>query len=137
MTPAEAISIISRQAPCPHANAQTDMGDGKTWARCDDCGREFPQASWDQARHRAKLFDAAIRTLEKPAPGRYGLCRMTYTDDHGTYSVEVVDTETLPDIIIAVVRPLLLAAGFGLETVNRYLPLDENMDISPGEVASE
>lgn len=55
-----AFGIISKQSPCPHDNADTSLGNGKVWARCEDCGATFPQDKWERSRDAAKDFDDAM-----------------------------------------------------------------------------
>jgi RecJ-like exonuclease len=45
--------------PCPHNNADTWLGDGKIWAKCEDCGGTFQQANWDSIRAYAKEHEEA------------------------------------------------------------------------------
>lgn len=59
----KALRVVSRQAPCPHDNADTTLGNGKVWARCEDCGVTFPQEYWENAKAAAKSFDDAIETI--------------------------------------------------------------------------
>lgn len=59
----KALSVVSRQAPCAHDNASTDLGNGKIWAACEDCGETFPQNRWDNARQASKGFDDAIYAI--------------------------------------------------------------------------
>mgnify|MGYP003552782935 CR=1 FL=1 len=59
----EALRIVSRQGPCPHDNADTTLGNGKVWAKCEDCGVTFPQEYWENAREAAKRFDDALEVI--------------------------------------------------------------------------
>ena len=63
MTGKEALKIIGRYAPCPHYNTDTSIGDGSTWARCDDCGVTFEQANAQRAIDAATEFEQAIAKL--------------------------------------------------------------------------
>ena len=63
MTGQEALKIIGRQAPCPHDNTDTSIGDGSTWARCYDCGVTFEQANAQRAIDAATEFERAIEKL--------------------------------------------------------------------------
>ena len=63
MNTEEAFKTIQRQAPCPHDSTYTSLGDGKTWARCNDCGVTFPQEEVMRARDAARRFDDAIEHL--------------------------------------------------------------------------
>ena len=59
----QALKIVSKQAPCPHHNSDTTLGNGKIWARCEDCGVTFPQNLWHKAKESAKEFEEAMLTL--------------------------------------------------------------------------
>ena len=63
MTGKQALSIIKRQAPCPHDNADTSLGVGGVWAKCEDCGATFAVSDWPRARVTAKEFDEAVWRL--------------------------------------------------------------------------
>ena len=73
-----ALRVVSRQAPCPHDSADTNLGNGKIWAKCEDCGATFSQNQWQRAREFAKQFDDALETLSALAaqpqgePSKYG-----------------------------------------------------------------
>jgi len=60
----EAFKAINRQAPCPHYASDTSLGDGRTWAKCYDCGALFPQDGTNRARESAKQFDDAVACLQ-------------------------------------------------------------------------
>ena len=64
MTEKEALGIIGRYAPCPHYNTDTSLGDGSTWARCDDCGETFKQSDAQRAIDAATEFEQAIAKLQ-------------------------------------------------------------------------
>ncbi len=61
----EAILIVGRFAPCPHYSADTSLGDGRTWAKCDDCGETFSQANWDNYVREYEKFESALEYLSK------------------------------------------------------------------------
>lgn len=61
----EAIQIVGKHAPCPHYSADTSLGDGRTWARCDDCGETFAQAAWDAYVRESEKFEDALDYLSK------------------------------------------------------------------------
>lgn len=63
MNKVKALSVVSRQHPCPHDNADTRLGNGKVWAKCDDCGVTFQQDQWPHARASAKEFGEALDVL--------------------------------------------------------------------------
>ncbi len=63
MTGKEALAVVGRYAPCPHDNANTDIGNEKVWAKCDDCGTTFAQEDWPKARDAAQRFDDAVMRL--------------------------------------------------------------------------
>ena len=50
MTKAEALRIVGKECPCPHETADTRLGNGQIWAKCEDCGATFQQEDWP--RHR-------------------------------------------------------------------------------------
>ena len=58
-----AINVISRHAPCPHDNYDTRIGDGKTWATCEDCGETFQTANLQRHQKTAKEFEEAMNCL--------------------------------------------------------------------------
>lgn len=55
---------LNRTRPCPHENADTRLGNGEIWAKCEDCGETFQQANWDAHRQRAKEQDEAIELAD-------------------------------------------------------------------------
>jgi ribosomal protein L37AE/L43A len=55
---------LNRTRPCPHENADTRLGNGEIWAKCEDCGDTFQQANWDAARQRAKEHDEAVELAD-------------------------------------------------------------------------
>ena len=59
----EALVIIQRQSPCPHESLDTSLGDGKTWARCEDCGATIEQSRIPSAQKAARQFDDALATI--------------------------------------------------------------------------
>jgi len=59
----EAIKVISRHSPCPHDNYDTRIGDGKTWATCEDCGETFQTANLQRHQQSAKEFEEAMDCL--------------------------------------------------------------------------
>lgn len=61
----EAIQIIGKHAPCPHYSANTSLGDGRTWAKCDDCGETFGQENWDNYIREYESFEKALDYLSK------------------------------------------------------------------------
>lgn len=63
MTGKQAIAILSRYAPCPHEHADTRLGTGDVWAKCEDCGDEFRREDWHYYRAKAEEFNAAIARL--------------------------------------------------------------------------
>ena len=90
MTKEEAKRFISRYRPCEHENADTRLGNGKIWARCEDCGATFQQENWQNARDAAAEFDIALEVLTKPversskgdADFLRRLRKMTYAEIH-------------------------------------------------------
>ena len=63
MTGKQALAEVGKYMPCPHDNADTNLGNGKVWARCDDCGAEFAQENWQKARDAAQRFEDAMARL--------------------------------------------------------------------------
>ena len=63
MTPKKALLILQCYAPCTHENSDTNCGDGKIWAKCENCGVIFLQENWERTRKKAKEFDEAISLL--------------------------------------------------------------------------
>jgi uncharacterized C2H2 Zn-finger protein len=59
----KAVNRLVRCMPCPHDNADTRLGNGKIWARCEDCGVTFQQEHWDNIRHTAKNHEACVERL--------------------------------------------------------------------------
>jgi len=63
MNTEEAFRAIQRQAPCPHNSIDTSLGDGRTWAKCHDCGLMFKRGLLAQYIDAADKFDDAIAHL--------------------------------------------------------------------------
>ena len=61
----KALQVIARHLPCSHVTLDTTLGDGKTWARCEDCGATVSQANLPNARKRAAEFEKALDVLQK------------------------------------------------------------------------
>ena len=61
----DALRIVSSYGPCPHFNLITDLGNGKIWALCEDCGEEIAQQSVQQYRSDSLAFERAIEMLDK------------------------------------------------------------------------
>ncbi len=59
----EAVKVFNRFAPCPHDNYSTNLGDGKTWAVCEDCGETFQSANLARYQQSYKEFEEAIDCL--------------------------------------------------------------------------
>lgn len=55
-----AIKVLRRYAPCQHENYDTSLGDGKTWAKCEDCGETFQTANLQRYQLSAKQFEEAM-----------------------------------------------------------------------------
>jgi hypothetical protein len=56
----EALSVISREAPCPHESWEHINA---TRAKCADCGVNFAHEHAHHARDAAKAFDAATDAI--------------------------------------------------------------------------
>ena len=63
MTKAEALHLLQKYSPCRHDNSDTSIGDGRTWAKCEDCNLTFKQENWHRARVASEAFDEAICVL--------------------------------------------------------------------------
>lgn len=63
MTGKQALAEIGKYKPCPHDNANTNIGTGNIWAKCDDCGEIFEQERWGNARLDAQKFEDAMARL--------------------------------------------------------------------------
>lgn len=61
--PIAALNRVMRQAPCGHENLDTRLGDGKTWAKCEDCGATIEQANVQRARKAAAQFEDDIALI--------------------------------------------------------------------------
>jgi hypothetical protein len=64
MTPKEALEYLTRYAPCAHEDADTSCGNGKIWAKCDNCDAIFLQENWDNIRSAATQYWKAIDRLQ-------------------------------------------------------------------------
>lgn len=49
--------------PCGHGSSDTWIGDGVTWARCNDCGELFRQVDWPKFRAAGKRHTNALAAL--------------------------------------------------------------------------
>ena len=65
MNTGKALKIVSKYGPCPHFNLITDLGNGKIWARCEDCGETLQQENIQRYRNSSLEFDIAIETLNQ------------------------------------------------------------------------
>jgi hypothetical protein len=63
-----ALQIVSRQRPCPHDNFDPNLGDGKSWGKCEDCGSTFLRSNHERHRDIAKEFERAIHVLATHLP---------------------------------------------------------------------
>ncbi len=64
MTDNQAISIISKYSPCPHDILDRSLGNGTTWAKCQDCGVTVQQKRVAYHHLAATEFDEAIDYLQ-------------------------------------------------------------------------
>jgi hypothetical protein len=65
MNSKEALRILSQYSPCPHENADTNLGTGEIWAKCEDCEETFLQEHWQRYKDDAKKFDEAVDRLRE------------------------------------------------------------------------
>lgn len=63
----EALKEVGKHQPCPHDALQTDLGNGKVWARCEDCGQTIRQESIPRLRaeHERFLWPKMPHTIGK------------------------------------------------------------------------
>lgn len=61
--PREALRVLGRYRPCAHGYHDTRLGDGTTWARCEDCGSTFDRATLPRRQEEIARFDAASESL--------------------------------------------------------------------------
>lgn len=61
----EAIQFVSIFEPCPHLTADFRLGDGKMWAKCEDCGETFLQENLPKYRAQWVKFQEAIDVISK------------------------------------------------------------------------
>lgn len=61
----EALSIIQKYYPCPHENVDTNLGNGKIWCKCEDCGETLHQDNLPRYRKSYKDFEEAVYTIQE------------------------------------------------------------------------
>lgn len=59
------LMLLGRYRPCPHSEPDTRIGDGRTWARCNDCGQTLKQGRLPIARESTAAFDEAHERVEQ------------------------------------------------------------------------
>ena len=59
----QALFEVGKYCPCPHDAIDTNLGSGRIWARCDDCGELIEQESLDVLRGAHDKFMFALQTL--------------------------------------------------------------------------
>jgi hypothetical protein len=59
----EAIEYVSRYSPCPHNSLDMNLGNGKIWAKCEDCGEIVKQERIDKYREESMKFEKAIEII--------------------------------------------------------------------------
>ena len=64
----EAIRVLSRYWPCPHAHYDDTLGLGKVWGRCHDCGDTFRLERLPAIRAAAQAFGDAVNALQESGP---------------------------------------------------------------------
>lgn len=69
MNDKEALSIVSRQSPCPHECVDTSIGNGCVWAKREDCGATIEQSRIPASRSASNKFDDAINHLSNRLSG--------------------------------------------------------------------
>lgn len=91
MTKDKARSFIGRYRPCEHENADTRLGNGKIWARCEDCGATFQQEDWQDARDAAAEFDIALDVLNKGEDSQTAIQLKAYAAEIKVDNLTVVE----------------------------------------------
>lgn len=61
----EALREIGRHEPCPHHSLNKNLGNGKVWAECNDCGQTIAQASIEALRAEHERFVEAMTVLSE------------------------------------------------------------------------
>lgn len=61
----KALSIVSTRTPCGHHDIDTNLGDGKQWAKCEGCGETFRQSNIDAFREQESDFNEAMDAIRK------------------------------------------------------------------------
>lgn len=59
----EAIKVFHKMWPCAHENYNTHLGDGTTWAHCEDCGETFKTENLQRYQRSSKEFEEAMKCL--------------------------------------------------------------------------
>ncbi len=72
---AKAIKVVSRHPPCGHENHDARLGDGRTWAKCEDCGATFDRALLERRRESVREFGDAIAFLRAAAQAEVDAAR--------------------------------------------------------------
>jgi len=63
MNTLEAFKMLNRQAPCSHDSTE-EIGDGRIWVKCHDCGLTLSQDGLTRARETARNFEDAVAHLQ-------------------------------------------------------------------------
>lgn len=56
----KALSVLGRQRPCEHPHYDSRLGDGSTWAMCEECRVTFQLSTLARRRAAVAEFDAAL-----------------------------------------------------------------------------
>ena len=57
------LHVVGLGRPCEHHNFDGSLGDGKTWARCEDCGETFKQENLERVFYAAKRWEEAMQSV--------------------------------------------------------------------------
>lgn len=59
-------ALIARFEPCRHEASNFNVGDGRTWAICEDCGERYDQEKFEATKGKSiRRFDDAYSALDR------------------------------------------------------------------------
>lgn len=59
-------ALIARHEPCRHETSNFNVGDGSTWAICEDCGERYDRERFEATKGVSiKRFEEAYAALER------------------------------------------------------------------------
>jgi hypothetical protein len=60
-----ALKVLQKNHPCGHVNSDTTLGNGRIWAKCEDCGEEFRQDYWPILKKNSEDYENAVALLSE------------------------------------------------------------------------